>query len=598
MQINFIKLTTLSLFFFIVLSYNPKSSDYEPLTKESNDEIEAIFNQFILKAESASMDNIYNDDFNTSTSCKVCRGVVDALRGLVLEKYGVQGFYKVMTMLCSQFMDEDVCAGAIGHYGDIVLDSLIRRGLDSERVCHAIKMCSESIPFIHIDDYAKRVLADKPEIAKENIDVKSLTSPELKAIQVTDLHLDLEYKEGTVVDCGRPLCCHDLPTNVTNTTRLAGLYGSIGSCDANVEIVKAFAEKAKELEPDMILFTGDNIAHSVWKVTQQEVIEATKVAIDAIVKEVGPNVPIYPAIGNHEKAPVDEFYGEEKELLNGLAEIFKPYLTEEAYDTFSKYGYYTMLYKDTNIRIVSLNCILCDSFNWNLIFDASQAKKMYDWFEGVLRQAEMNNEIVYLLDHISLGNSQHTVQCGLRLKVLMDRFEHIIKGHISGHSHNEQIRIVRSYDNTRTTNINHIASGLTTYTEYNPSFRMYLIDSETGIMKDFIQYRFHLEEANKKREPIWYESYKATTFFNVTSMNDYQGLSNITIEGDYIVKKYTDTEKGKQVAYNAGEIKSSTCDYKYDLLSDQMKCKNIKMGFSGDYMHYVLNLLMGEWRED
>ena len=106
MQINFIKLTTLSLLFFMVLSYNLKSSDYEPLTKESNDEIEAIFNQFILKAESASMDNIYNDDFNTSTSCKVCRGVVDALRGLVLEKYGVQGFYKVMTMLCSQFMDE------------------------------------------------------------------------------------------------------------------------------------------------------------------------------------------------------------------------------------------------------------------------------------------------------------------------------------------------------------------------------------------------------------------------------------------------------------------------------------------------------------
>ena len=127
---------------------------------------------------------------------------------------------------------------------------------------------------------------------------------------------------------------------------------------------------------------------------------------------------------------------------------------------------------------------------------------------------------------------------------------------------------------------------------------MYLIDSETGIMKDFIQYRFDLDEANKKREPIWYESYTATTFFNVTSMNDYQGLSNITIEGDYIVKKYTDTEKGKQIAYDAGAIKSAMCDYKYDLLSDQMKCKNIKMGFNGDYMHYVLNLLMGEWRED
>ena len=129
------------------------------------------------------MNNIYNDDFNTSTLCKVCRVVIDAMRGLVLKKYGIQGFYKVITMLCSAFTDEDICAGAIGHYGDIVLDSLSKRGLDSERVCHAVRMCSESIPFIHIDDYARRVLADKPKVERENIDVKSLTSPELKAIK-------------------------------------------------------------------------------------------------------------------------------------------------------------------------------------------------------------------------------------------------------------------------------------------------------------------------------------------------------------------------------------------------------------------------------
>ena len=92
MQINFIKLTTLSILFFIALSAHFKSSDYEPLSKESNDEIEAIFNKFILNAESASMNNIYNDDFNTSTLCKVCRGVIDTMRGLVLKKYGIQGF--------------------------------------------------------------------------------------------------------------------------------------------------------------------------------------------------------------------------------------------------------------------------------------------------------------------------------------------------------------------------------------------------------------------------------------------------------------------------------------------------------------------------
>lgn len=591
---NFSKLVILSLLSLTLCQFLHDQDSYTPLTKEHNDEIEQIFNEFILNTEYSSNTFFPEEDLESSVMCKTCTVAVNALRNVFLKKYGVQGFYKFCGLICSKFIDDDICKGAIAHYGDIVLDNLIKRGLDSERLCKALKLCNNSIPYISIDDYALRVLRDKPQPVYEKVNA---TAPTLKAVQVTDTHLDMNYEEGTVVDCGRPLCCRKGVGKMTNTSKLAGLYGSIGNCDANIEIVKAFAEKTKELNPDFILFTGDNIAHSVWEVTQEEVIKATKMQIDAIVKETG-DIPIYPAIGNHEKAPVDEFYGEEKELLEGLAEIFKPFLTQEAYETFKKYGYYTQLHKNTNLRIVSLNCIMCDSFNWYLINDHSQPKKMYEWLEGVLRAAEMHNEGVYILDHISIGNSQHTMQCGKRLKILMDRFQNTIKGYISGHSHNEQIRLVTEYNGNRTVQINHIASGLTTYSEYNPSFRMYLIDSSTNILKDFIQYRFDLDQSNKIRKPIWYESYNATTFFNVTYLNDFEGLSHINIPGDYIVKKYTDTEAGKQKAYDEKTILYATCDYKYDLLEEQMKCKKIKKGFNGDYMHYVLNLLMGEWRED
>ena len=145
----------------------------------------------------------------------------------------------------------------------------------------------------------------------------------------------------------------------------------------------SFAAKAKETNPDYIMFTGDNIAHSVWLVTQEEVIRATKMQIEAIQEQFGLDTPIYPAIGNHEKAPVDEFHGEETELLQGLADIFKPYLTEEAYETFRKYGYYSMIVKN-NLRIVSINCLLCDSMNFNLLYDYTQKKEMFNWLEKVL----------------------------------------------------------------------------------------------------------------------------------------------------------------------------------------------------------------------
>ena len=68
--------------------------------------------------------------------------------------------------------------------------------------------------------------------------------------------------------------------------------------------------------------------------------------------EIGPDIPIYPAIGNHEKAPPDVFMGSETILLHGFGKVFRKYLTQEAYDTFSQYGYYTMLHKDTNLRLV------------------------------------------------------------------------------------------------------------------------------------------------------------------------------------------------------------------------------------------------------
>ena len=75
-------------------------------------------------------------------------------------------------------------------------------------------------------------------------------------------------------------------------------------------------------------------------------------------------------------------------LLHGLSKAFRKYLTKEAYDTFSQFGYYTMLHKNTNLRIISLNCLICDSMNFNLIGDSFQVAKMFNWLENVLNEAE------------------------------------------------------------------------------------------------------------------------------------------------------------------------------------------------------------------
>ena len=259
--------------------------------------------------------------------CEICSFAVDVVKNYLLQKNGFEKFYALVIQICHLTkLDNRVCDGAIEHYKDIVVDAFLRRFLDGDYVCTLIKICEDTTEYESIDDYAKRILGDKPAPKEREIVERKNDDDYYKVLQVSDIHLDMEYEEGTVANCNLPLCCRKLRDDdlVPVKQILAGFYGTTGKCDANIETVRAFAAKAKELEPDYIMFTGDNIAHSVWLVTQEEVIKATRMQIEAIQEKFGMDTPIYPAIGNHEKAPVDEFHGDETELLQGLADIFKP----------------------------------------------------------------------------------------------------------------------------------------------------------------------------------------------------------------------------------------------------------------------------------
>jgi sphingomyelin phosphodiesterase len=529
--------------------------------------------------------------------CDVCSFVVDVLKNYLLQKNGIEKFYELVKQICHfTKLDDRVCDGAIDHYDDIVVDAFLRRFLNGDFVCTLVKICNDTTEYDTIDDYARRILADKPETKEREVVPKKSEDDYYKVLQVTDIHLDMEYKEGAVANCNLPLCCRTLRDDdlVPVKQIYAGLYGTTAKCDANIETVKAFAAKAKETNPDYIMFTGDNIAHSVWLVTQEEVIRATKMQIEAIQEQFGLDTPIYPAIGNHEKAPVDEFHGEETELLQGLADIFKPYLTEEAYETFRKYGYYSMIVKN-NLRIVSINCLLCDSMNFNLLYDYTQTKAMFNWLEKVLADAEKNGEIVHIMNHIPMLSTQHTLQCAWRLKILMDRYQNIIRGFFSGHSHSEYLSMVHEYYNeTIPTQVNYICSGLTPYSEYQPSFRIYLVDKAGLYVQDYIQYRMNLIESNEKREPVWFIPYNATDLFNVTSLNDIDSMAKFKISPEYIQHKYTDVPGSEDRGKDEGSRIHEQCNYDHDNMEDVFNCTGYSI-LSTSYLYYLFNKVSIQW---
>ena len=50
---------------------------------------------------------------------------------------------------------------------------------------------------------------------------------------------------------------------------------------------------------------------------------------------------------------------------------------------------------------------------------------------------------------------------------------------------------------------------------------------------DYIQWRLNLDETNKKDKPVWYISYKASKFFNVSKMLDYDKISKANIDENF-----------------------------------------------------------------
>ncbi len=596
----------ISIFSLITENQNLNSNSTTINDEENDYFINDMSEEDFIKANTEPFDNFFNLEEGKSSYCDLCHSGSDILLNTIIQEYKWSYLHSFCTYVCSFALRKDICYAAVGRYGPVLLENTFKRLLNREKICTSLFICKSSVEYESIEEYGRRILKNKNNhIKKEKEENKNNSKgKEFTFIQLTDTHLQLDYQEGKVINCNIPLCCRNTPEELGyknnknhkgEELRFSKKYGAAGKCDANLEALKAFSIEAKKLKPDFILFTGDFSAHNVWEVSQDEIIEATQVSVDEMVKEVGENIPIYPAIGNHEKAPPDIFFGTETVLLHGLGKIFRKYLTKEAYDTFSQFGYFSMLHKNTNLRIVSLNCLICDTMNFHLIGDSFQVARMFKWLENVLNEAEKNNEKVYLLDHIPLRGSQHTYDCTMRLKILIERYQNIISGLISAHTHRDEINLIREYSNPNQYSIiNYIGPGLSTYTKCWPSYRIYYADTETKFINDFIQMRLDLDETNKNNKPIWFVSYQGTKYYNVTKMDDYETISNANIDETFAKHFLTDNPGNQHEYTNPKVIDEVRCYFQNDNYKDMAKCKNADKG-GVYYLHYVLNMLLAYW---
>ena len=147
-----------------------------------------------------------------------------------------------------------------------------------------------------------------------------------------------------------------------------------------------------------------------------------------------------------------------------------------------------------------------------------------------------------------------------RYVALIERFSNIIRGQIFGHTHNDNIQIMRGITNKNIiSGIVYILPQLGVFPSSNPSYRIFDLQTDNYAISNYHQYRLYLDEANKNMAvlPKWRLAYIFKEFYNVSSM-EYGNIANALermktdkmFAADLITQMMQEGPKGVELRYS------------------------------------------------
>ncbi|KAF9090743.1 hypothetical protein BGX23_005764 [Mortierella sp. AD031] len=269
------------------------------------------------------------------------------------------------------------------------------------------------------------------------------------------------------------------------------------------------------------ILTGDVPPHDIWAQTQSTVVPQTADAY-RVMATLG--AKIYPTIGNHEAGPTNLFPttssgGSVQWLYNSLADDWSRWLNADAVNSVkSNYGAYS-----TNpapgLRIISLNTNFCYTLNFHLYADVEN----YDpngelkWLVAQLQAAENAGERVWIIGHVGPSMTDCIMNWSSLYYQAVQRYSpHVIAEQFFGHTHYDEFAL--SYAPGAKTAQNAISTSwigpsATTYTDLNPGFRVYKVDTKSWNVFDSQTYVADMNLASQwdatGGSPNWHLEYSA-----------------------------------------------------------------------------------------
>ena len=295
--------------------------------------------------------------------CKLCRRFAEKVVDTIQSKKAYADIRNDTIRLCTEAMDVDglkghvICPGLMDTYIPPILYIVSEALFSPNEICQKLDFCPPTNEHQgHVNNQLNHMITDISDAAQrhDNTQHGKLDHQQpIRILQLTDIHLDHQYKSGTPVDCGLFICCQE----GMNGSGRAGQYGDY-KCDLPIATLNLLTNHLKQLnpQPDFIVYTGDNPPHDIWEESWQSQTNSTNFLVKYLSTKL-PNQTIYPAMGNHETFPESFYYPPRyRNLTDALAEFWQRWveLPENALQTIRAGGFYTMLIRP-GLRLMSIN---------------------------------------------------------------------------------------------------------------------------------------------------------------------------------------------------------------------------------------------------
>lgn len=296
-------------------------------------------------------------------NCATCNLAMDGVDRVLTSDTFDKAFLSLATKICLASgavpNGKEICPAMTKQYEDALIKSLSTNLISGSRICNeTLGLCPRHpVEELDLHTVVNNILATKPASLANDDFVDNLyaemanDSAEreiIRAVHISDVHIDREYTEGMNAKCGSFLCCRTEFGPAPEGGINAGYWGSnAGVCDLPEHtFVNLMEFVAGEIQPDLLFWTGDNSSHNIWSNTVEEVTSYTELVTNMIKDAVkDTDITVVPIHGNHDTWPVDEqdFAAPNANYsINHIKEYWSDWLGEEATSKYGEYGYYSM----------------------------------------------------------------------------------------------------------------------------------------------------------------------------------------------------------------------------------------------------------------